>query len=103
MLLSFETSIEFDSLSFDYEESGYEESDLVKMDVLLNSKPVDALAVILHRSKVDKFGRGLVKKLKDVIDRQLYEVAIQAAVGSRIIARETVPALRKNVTAKCVR
>ncbi|KAL1917543.1 uncharacterized protein VTP21DRAFT_3936 [Calcarisporiella thermophila] len=87
--------------SFDYEEAGYDSSDLCKMNVLLNSKPVDALAAILHRSQVDRVGRDWAKRLKRVIQRQLYEVVIQTAVGSKIIARETIPAMRKNVTAKC--
>ncbi|KAL7747734.1 Translation factor guf1 mitochondrial [Sorochytrium milnesiophthora] len=87
--------------SFDYEESGYAPSDLLKLNVLLNGKPVDALASIHHRSKIEIVGRALVYKLKDVIDRQLYEVAIQTTTGSKVIARETLPALRKNVTAKC--
>ncbi|RKP09995.1 P-loop containing nucleoside triphosphate hydrolase protein [Thamnocephalis sphaerospora] len=87
--------------SFDYEEIGYQESDLVKMDVLLNGKPVDALATVLHRSQIQVVGRDWAKRLKGVIQRQLFEVAIQTAVGSRVIARETVPAMRKNVTAKC--
>lgn len=87
--------------SFDYEEAGYKESKLVKMNILLNEKPVDALSVIVHKDKAYYLGRQLVTKLKKVIHRQLFEVAIQAALGSRVIARETVPALRKNVTAKC--
>ncbi|KAI8070379.1 GTP-binding protein lepa [Gongronella butleri] len=87
--------------SFDYEDHGYEQSDLVKMSVLLNSKPVDALSVIMHRSQVDQVGRDWVKRLKGVIQRQLFDVVIQTAIGGKIIARETVSALRKNVTAKC--
>ncbi|ORZ13723.1 P-loop containing nucleoside triphosphate hydrolase protein [Absidia repens] len=87
--------------TFDYEEHGYEESDLVKMSVLLNSKPVDALSVILHRSQVDQVGRDWVKRLKNVIQRQLFDVVIQTALGHKIVARETISALRKNVTAKC--
>ncbi|KAI8340197.1 translation factor GUF1-like protein, mitochondrial [Chlamydoabsidia padenii] len=87
--------------TFDYEEHGYEESDLVKMSVLLNSKPVDALSVILHRSQVDQVGRDWVKRLKGVIQRQLFDVVIQTALGQKIVARETISALRKNVTAKC--
>ncbi|KAI8096826.1 P-loop containing nucleoside triphosphate hydrolase protein [Halteromyces radiatus] len=87
--------------TFDYEEHGYEESDLVKMSVLLNSKPVDALSVILHRSQVEQVGRDWVKRLKNVIQRQLFDVVIQTALGSKIVARETISALRKNVTAKC--
>ncbi|KAJ8656334.1 GTP-binding protein LepA [Lichtheimia ornata] len=87
--------------TFDYEDAGYEESDLVKMTVLLNHKPVDALSIILHRSQVDVVGRDWVKRLKNVIQKQLFEVVIQTALGHKIVARETIPALRKNVTAKC--
>ncbi|KAI7883942.1 GTP-binding protein lepa [Lichtheimia hyalospora FSU 10163] len=87
--------------TFDYEDAGYEESDLVKMTVLLNHKPVDALSIILHRSQVDIVGRDWVKRLKNVIQKQLFEVVIQTALGHKIVARETIPALRKNVTAKC--
>lgn len=87
--------------SFDYEEAGYEPSELVKMDILLNKKAVDALSVIVHKDKAYHLGRELTEKLRKVIPRQLYEVAIQAAVGAKIIARESVAALRKDVTAKC--
>lgn len=87
--------------SFDYELAGYEPSDLVKLDILINGNPVDALSLIVHRDKAYYRGRELAKKLKEVIHRQLYEVAIQAAIGSRIIARETIGAMRKDVTAKC--
>ncbi len=87
--------------SFDYEEAGYETSDLVKMDILLNKKPVDALSVIVHKENAYHLGRELAERLRKVIPRQLYEVAIQAAIGAKIIARESVAALRKDVTAKC--
>ncbi len=87
--------------SFDYETSGYEVSDLVKMDILLNGEPVDALALMVHRSKAERIGRDLCEKLAKVIPRQLFEVIIQAAIGAKILARERVAALRKNVTAKC--
>ncbi len=87
--------------SFDYEEAGYEPSDLVKMDVLLNGKPVDALSVIVHKDNAYYIGRELAQRLKKAIHRQLYEVIIQAAIGAKIIARERVAPLRKDVTAKC--
>ncbi|MDQ5940919.1 MAG: hypothetical protein QG632_645, partial [Candidatus Dependentiae bacterium] len=87
--------------SFDYEEAGYQAADLVKMNILLNGKAVDALSVIVHRDNALSVGRQLTQKLKEVIHRQMFEVAIQAAIGAKIIARESVSALRKNVTAKC--
>ena len=87
--------------SFDYELSEFRPSDLVKLDILLNGDPVDALSMIVHRDKSYEKGKTLVEKLRKVIPRQLYEVAIQAAIGSRVIARETVKAMGKNVTAKC--
>jgi GTP-binding protein LepA len=87
--------------TMDYEVIGYESADLVRMDILVNGKRVDALSVICDRRDCDRRGRAVVKKLKEEIDRHMFEVAVQAAIGGRIIARETVPAMRKNVTAKC--
>jgi elongation factor 4 len=87
--------------SFDYEEAGFAPAKLVKMDILLNGKAVDALSVIVHADRAYYIGRDLVSRLKEVISRQLFEVVIQAAVGSKILARESISPLRKNVTAKC--
>ncbi len=87
--------------SFDYELIGYQASDLVKMDMLLNGEMCDALSIIVHRDKAYPRGRAIAEKLRDVIPRQMFEVAIQAAIGGKIIARETVKALRKDVLAKC--
>lgn len=87
--------------SLDYEEAGFQPSDLVKMDILLNGKSVDALSTIVHTESAYHIGRELAEKLKRVIPRQLFEVSIQAAIGAKIIARESISALRKNVTAKC--
>jgi GTP-binding protein LepA len=87
--------------SFDYQIDGYEEGDVVLLNILVNSEPVDALALIVHRSTAEKRGRALCERLKDLIPRQLFQIAIQAAIGGRIIARETVKAYRKDVLAKC--
>ncbi|HEX7192829.1 MAG TPA: translation elongation factor 4 [Thermoanaerobaculia bacterium] len=87
--------------SLDYQFIGYRESDLVKMDILVNGEPLDALSLIVHKEKAFARGKMLVEKMKEFIPRQMYEVALQAAIGNRVIARETVKALRKDVLAKC--
>ncbi|HNY23179.1 MAG TPA: translation elongation factor 4 [Bacteroidales bacterium] len=87
--------------SFDYHLAGYEKADLVKLDILLNGEPVDALSSLIHRDHSYDFGRKMCEKLKELIPRQQFDIAIQAAIGAKIIARETVKAVRKDVTAKC--
>jgi GTP-binding protein LepA len=85
----------------DYDFLGYRESDLVKLNIMLNGEVVDALSLIVHKDKAYYKGRQLTEKLREIIPRQMYEVAIQAAIGNKIIARETVKAIRKDVLAKC--
>jgi GTP-binding protein LepA len=87
--------------SLDYEMAGYRESELVKLDMLINGDPIDAFSVIIHEEKAFEFGRKIAEKLKELIPRQLYQVAIQAAIGNKVIARETISAFRKDVLAKC--
>jgi len=87
--------------SFDYELIGYAEGDLSKISILVNAEQVDALAFIAHRTHAEARGRQVCEKLKDLIPRQLFKIAIQAAIGGKVIARETVSAMRKDVTAKC--
>nr|WP_255542442.1 translation elongation factor 4 [Azospirillum sp. INR13] len=87
--------------SFDYQMDSYEEGDLVKLSILVNAEPVDALSMIVHRSQSERRGRQLCERLKELIPRQLFKIAVQAAIGGKIIARESISAMRKDVTAKC--
>ena len=87
--------------SFDYQIEGYRPGDLVLMNILVNGEPVDALSLIVHRGEAERRGRALCERLKELIPRQLFQVAIQAAIGGRVVARETVKAMRKDVLAKC--
>ena len=87
--------------SLDYEPLGYVPSELVRVDVLLHGEPVDAFSSVVHRDKAQQYGRQMVERLRELIPRQLFDVAIQASIGSRIVARETVKAKRKDVLAKC--
>jgi GTP-binding protein LepA len=87
--------------SFDYHPIGFRESDIVKMDILLNAEKVDALSALIHRSRSQDFGRKLCEKLKELVPRQQFQIAIQAAIGAKVVARENISAMRKDVTAKC--
>ena len=87
--------------SFDYSPLEYRKSELVKLDMLLNGDSVDALSALVHRSKAQAFGRKICKRLRELLPRQQFKIAIQAAIGAKVVARETISALRKDVTAKC--